>query len=254
MALSRTCSLRSSNVFFRSKLPSMAIARRQFSVIDRLADSFDYEKKREKELQRYLDKYKNDFRINWREATSNKKPMAGNQPFKASTSIEFPAFVADSLPGKKTTFPDCLRGKVSLVLIWCRGTLEDELNSYYNPFKETFGSEPKAQLLEVNWDDGRLARWAHNFISRNFRMDLLPERKASELCYYGDFDHVKERLFLHNRFVVHAFLVDQQARVRWRALKDARPQEVEALINITKKLLHEPTSIAPPSRVAPKQS
>ena len=63
------------------------------------------------------------------------------------------------------------------------------------------------------------------------------DRHDSFLCYYGSIQELIRRDFIGNLIVGHAFLIDRDGFVRWKACANPTEEELDSMIKCTKLLI-----------------
>ena len=75
------------------------------------------------------------------------------------------------------------------------------------------------------------------FISRKLRENIPQDRHDSFLCFYGSFEKLTSSDLIGNAIVGHAFLIDSEGFVRWKACAKPTKDELESMIKCSKQLL-----------------
>ena len=75
------------------------------------------------------------------------------------------------------------------------------------------------------------------FISRKLREKISQDRHDSFLCFYGSFEKLTSSDLIGNTIVGHAFLIDSEGFVRWKACAKPTKDELESMIKCCKQLL-----------------
>lgn len=94
--------------------------------------------------------------------------------------------------------------------------------------------------LKINVVDGLFFKPFSRLLEKNLRKQRPKERHDTFLCYSGNTKQIKEN-FLENIIVGHAFLVDCNGRVRWKAHANPTDEEIKFMLDCSKLLLKETT-------------
>lgn len=169
-----------------------------------------------------------------------KRFFALGRPSELKDSSPFPGLKTRNLAGKDIDLQKVFPGHVTLLLMWFRGFGETMCEKYRLPFVEKFHSESLAQYYEINVVDGLFFKPFSRLLEKNLRKQRPKERHDTFLCYSGNTKQIKEN-FLENIIVGHAFLVDCNGRVRWKAHANPTDEEIKFMLDCSKLLLKETT-------------
>ena len=133
-----------------------------------------------------------------------------------------------------------LKRRVSVVAIYSRTWAERQVETFLDEEVKSIirNSDGRAQLLELNIEEGRLFRgilWA-------LRGNIREKRKEAWQRYLllsGIKDNAREILGLMNHKAGYVYLVDEEGKIRWAGSGDALPAEKEALISGLRRLIVE---------------
>jgi len=175
-----------------------------------------------------------------REFRSNggKRFFALGRPSELKDSLPFPELKARNLAKKEVDLQQVFPGHVTLVLLWFRGIGEAMCDKYRLPFMQNFQTEPLAQHYEMNVVDGLFFKAFSRMFERNLRKQRAAERHDTFLCFTGNSKPIKEN-FLENTIVGHAFLVDCNGLVRWKAHANPTDEEIKFMLDCSKLLLKD---------------
>ncbi|XP_044178314.1 uncharacterized protein LOC114962080 isoform X2 [Acropora millepora] len=143
-----------------------------------------------------------------------KRFFALGRPSELKDSLPFPDLKARNLAKKEVDLQKVFPGHVTLLLLWFRG----------------FG--------EVNVVDGLFFKPFSKWFERNLRAQRPVERHNNYLCFSGNAKSIKER-FLENTIVGHAFLVDGNGLVRWKAHANPTDEEIKFMLDCSKLMLKD---------------
>lgn len=167
-----------------------------------------------------------------------KRFFALGRPIELKDSLPFPDLKARNLAKKEVDLQKVFPGHVTLLLLWFRGFGEIMCDKYRLPFVKSFKCEPKAQCYEVNVVDGLFFKPFSKWFERNLRAQRPVERHNNYLCFSGNAKSIKER-FLENTIVGHAFLVDGNGLVRWKAHANPTDEEIKFMLDCSKLMLKD---------------
>ena len=176
------------------------------------------------------------------------------KPFVADTSVipaaearVFPSLTAETLVDSELSLPADCRGKVTLVALSFKQFGYVQLASWIAPFqhaalelrvgggssrasRKSGGGAPAVQVLQVSAMEGG---FINSLLKGSVKSGLVRSTpaamQASSAVFVGDCDPLCEGLGVENRLLGWAFLVDADARVRWRGCGTALPEEIESL-------------------------
>ena len=75
------------------------------------------------------------------------------------------------------------------------------------------------------------------FISRALKNAIPKDRHDNFLCLYSSLKQLRSRELLGNIVVGHAFLIDRNGLVRWKACAEPTGDELVSLSKCTKQLI-----------------
>ncbi|XP_068753563.1 uncharacterized protein [Montipora capricornis] len=167
-----------------------------------------------------------------------KRFFALGRPSELKDSLPFPGLKARNLVKKEIDLQRVFCGHVTLLLLWFRGFGEAMCDKYRLPFVENFHSEQLAQCYEINVVDGLIFKPFSRWFEKNLRKQRPVERHDHFLCFDGNARPIKEK-FLENTIVGHAFLVDCNGLVRWKAHANPTDEELKFMLDCSKLLLKD---------------
>ena len=164
------------------------------------------------------------------------KPDKGRQPMKEHTNIGalFPAVTAKNLEGTMATVPDDARGKVTLVAVAFLQQNQGQLDSWLNPFVETFGSRDDVTFYEIPMISSGYI-FMKPMIDMGMRGGLPQFKHKHVVTMYGDVRRYTDILGIDPRYG-HAFLLDREGAVRWQGRGYATPEALRDLVDTAEKL------------------
>jgi hypothetical protein len=121
---------------------------------------------------------------------------------------------------------------VTLSRLYCQPMID----SWRIPFEKEF---PNLKLYELELVP-QVGYWWFGPIIRYFQRKTTEPRRIPLTLFYngiGKVTDMKGALNMTNRLVAYPFLVDQKGLIRWKAVGLAKPEEIEAMILVTKQLL-----------------
>ena len=198
--------------------------------------------------------------------TNGKPFVAEAQITKAADAKSFPAVTAETLGGPEMALPASLQNKVSLVAVSFKQFGFVQLDSWIQPFLEVVtaasaaddasgkmlkqqrkkragrsrGGSGSMQIVQLSaLEGGFIANLLKGSMKGGLLKAIPPDRHATALVFVGDVDPLCEGLAISNRLIGHAFLVDPNGKVRWRACGAATEEEVRHLRTCVAELLAE---------------
>jgi len=176
-------------------------------------------------------------------ANSSSAPPASSQmPFA------FPEIEATDLEGAAVTLPQSFESRVTLVAVSFRQIGTETLGSWIAPLARRLVASSRARN---HTKIVQLTILEHSFL-RLFRPWILAEQRRQEaksqepdlvrtnkLVRIGDTESQRESLGIHNRLAGYVYLVDHEARVRFRASGAATDTELDILFDQTVRLVAE---------------
>lgn len=200
--------------------------------------------------------------------TNGKPFVAEAQITKAADATSFPAVTAETLGGPvaEMALPASLQNKVSLVAVSFKQFGFVQLDSWIQPFLEVVtaasaaddasgkglkqqrkkragrgrGGNGSTQIVQLSaLEGGFIANLLKGSMKGGLLKAIPPERHATALVFVGDVDPLCEGLAISNRLIGHAFLVDANGKIRWRACGAATEEEVRRLGTCVAELLAE---------------
>ncbi|KAL9971360.1 hypothetical protein ACROYT_G023873 [Oculina patagonica] len=170
--------------------------------------------------------------------TGGKRFFALEKPSEVKDSLPFPNIKARTLSQKEVDLQQAFVGHVTLVLLWIKAFGEAMCDKYRLPFMEQFHEEPLAQHYEISVVDGIFFKAFSRLIETNLRKRKDIERHDNYLFFSGNLKPIKEK-FLENEIVGHAFLVDSNGLVRWKAHANPTDEEIKHMLDCSKLLLRD---------------
>ncbi|KAJ7393552.1 hypothetical protein OS493_006537 [Desmophyllum pertusum] len=170
--------------------------------------------------------------------SGGKRYFALGKPSELKDSSPFPEVKAKTLSKKEVDLQQAFAGHVTLVLLWFRAFGEVMCDKYRLPFTEHFHAEPLAQHYEINVVDGIFFKAISRLLENNLRKQKAIERHDNYLCFRGNSKPLKEQ-FLENKIVGHAFLVDCNGLVRWKAHANPTEEEIKYMLDCSNVLLKD---------------
>ena len=167
----------------------------------------------------------------------------------AATAPTFPSVTADALLGGEISLPAAAHGKITLVALSFKQFGFVQLPSYIEPFqaeaaalqakgcgsaskgKGGASSKPaQAQVVQLSaMEGGFIANLLKGSVTAGLLKATPASLHATSAVFVGDVDPLCNGLEVDNRLLGHAFLLDADAKVRWRACGAATPDEVKGL-------------------------
>eukprot|EP00041_Stephanoeca_diplocostata_P014139 m.253864 g.253864 ORF g.253864 m.253864 type:complete len:277 (-) comp19596_c0_seq1:1196-2026(-) len=152
----------------------------------------------------------------------------------------FPTMHGKTIAGTSVTLPREWRGKVTLVLLGCRGYCKPMLDAYEEQFTAAFGTERKCQVFTLWIVEQAIFRKIMGSMFENSIRKTMPDVGEQErtICYLGsDVPQIKQHLDIFNAITGYAFLVDKHGRVRWQAHGYPDAEEIVTLKRGVSELL-----------------
>ena len=133
------------------------------------------------------------------------------------TEARFPPITGVTLAGRTRTLPEGFDASLNLVFVTFRRASQATLDSWLPVAADLEASAPALRYYELAVLDRRLAL-ARPIIDRALR-HTLPDAAARErtITSYTDLRTVRRALDIDASDTVHAFLVDRDGDVYWRA-------------------------------------
>ena len=92
-------------------------------------------------------------------------------------------------------------------------------------------------FLQINAVDSWFYGIFRSFIANSLRKKVSKSRQDNFLCYYGSLQELSGQDLIGNFLVGHAFLIDREGYVRWKACAKPTEEELDAMVKCTKLLL-----------------
>jgi len=170
--------------------------------------------------------------------SGGKRFFAFEKPSELKDSSAFPKIKARTLSQKEVDLQQAFVGHVTLVLLWIKAFGETMCDKYRLPFMEHFQEEPLAQHYEISVVDGFFFKAFSRLIESNLRKRKAVDRHDNYLFFTGNLKPIREK-FLENEIVGHAFLIDSNGLVRWKAHANPTEEEIRYMLDCSKLLLKE---------------
>ena len=172
-------------------------------------------------------------------------------------SPRFPSLSTESLASSAETIqlPEHFKGEVTLVALSYKDIGAQALPSWIEPFMSSVGSYGSgagggrarrdgrraggAQLVQLTIAESSLYRVFRGSLVSSLRRLVDISRHHSYLVHVGGGGAVRDlraALEIKNRLVGYVFLVDSDARVRWRGCGEATTEEIDRMIECAQGL------------------
>ena len=165
--------------------------------------------------------------------TKGKPFVAAAGVREAKESQHFPSVTGETLKGGELSLPAACRGKVTLVALSFKQFGFVQLESWVKPFLANRGAlkgKPPVQVVQLSaMEGGFIANLLKGSVVSGLTKATPPALHGNSLVYVGGLDLLCEGLDVSNRLVGHVFLVDPEARVRWRGCGPASGLELDRL-------------------------
>ncbi|KAI9092880.1 ATPase assembly factor ATP10 [Phlyctochytrium arcticum] len=156
---------------------------------------------------------------------------------KANASPLIPNPVTKSLSGNTTDVLSLVaEKKASLVTFAFSAFGEPHVKSFTDKFLEEFDSEPSVQLVQLNIEENWIKAPVLRLMTPFIRRKVPKERRDRYLMYYASIAESRRAAGMTNSVLGWVNLVDSEGRVRWQAHGPAKPQELNAMIKLTREL------------------
>lgn len=152
------------------------------------------------------------------------------------TDTLFPTLSAKTLAGTEITYPDDIKGKVSLILIAFERNTQRVLDSWINPFQKEFQTESGVQFFEIPM---LKRRWIimSPIIDGGMRSGIPEEKHGNVTTFYGDIDKYCEKLLIEDKSDGYVFLLDKTGRIQWYNRGLATPEKLTLLFQKIRSLM-----------------
>ncbi len=137
------------------------------------------------------------------------------EPIFAVEGRQFPPLTATTLDGKTVSFPDDLRGNLSLIVIAFPRWVQPVQETWTGPFEHAFSGNPRVKTYLITVVAGRLGEPLVSRVDEALRGALPPEKHDRVLTYAGNLDEYSRELSLGDISLVYLYLVDGEGTIRW---------------------------------------
>jgi hypothetical protein len=148
----------------------------------------------------------------------------------------FPEITSKSLAGNVVTFPEAMRGKVTLICIAFVRSAQNMIDSWVQPFERKFGKDSRFAVYEIPMinEAWKVLSW---MIDSGMRGGIQAEKHDNVVTFYGDYSGYQKILGMEDTNLAHFFLLDPKGTIRWKGQGYARPETERELIETAKTLL-----------------
>ena len=147
---------------------------------------------------------------------------------------KFPEVKDDSLEKTPVFLPDAARGKVTLIAVAFLRESQSQIDSWLEPFVESFGNKEGFTFYEVP-----MLHWGYKFmrfmIDGGMRGGIPQEKHKHVVTMYGDVEKYIKALNLDLRYG-YAFLLDREGIIRWEGQGFSTPETLKALFETAERL------------------
>ena len=147
---------------------------------------------------------------------------------------KFPEVKDDSLEKNPVSLPDAARGKVTLIAVAFLRESQSQIDSWLEPFVESFGNKEGFTFYEVP-----MLHWGYKFmrfmIDGGMRAGIPQEKHKHVVTMYGDVEKYIKALNLDLRYG-YAFLLDREGIIRWEGQGFSTPETLKALFETAERL------------------
>jgi len=147
---------------------------------------------------------------------------------------KFPEVKDDSLEKNPVSLPDAARGKVTLIAVAFLRESQAQIDSWLEPFVESFGNKEGFTFYEVP-----MLHWGYKFmrfmIDGGMRAGIPQEKHKHVVTMYGDVEKYIKALNLDLRYG-YAFLLDREGIIRWEGQGFSTPETLKALFETAERL------------------
>ncbi|CAN0071483.1 unnamed protein product [Sphacelaria rigidula] len=173
---------------------------------------------------------------------------ASTELISAKLAQDFPPLEASSLSGKTVRFPGVLKGGVSLVGVFHRGSGFQMMSSWLEPFEEAFGiasgsqsvvaGQPKVpKVIQLSLIDSWLMKVLKTLAVSGMAKGVPDDKRDTFFFRFGKTEELQKNLDIRSRVSLDLYLVDEMARVRWRGNGHGTPSEIESMIRCARELV-----------------
>jgi hypothetical protein len=147
----------------------------------------------------------------------------------------FPKITSKSLAGNSVTFPESLKGKVTLICIAFVRSAQNMVDSWAQPFEQKFGKDNRFAVYEVPMINKawKVISWV---IDSGMKSGIPVEKHDTVVTFYGDYSEYQKTLGMENTNLTYVFLLDQNGIIRWKGQGYARPEAERELFEIAETL------------------
>jgi len=146
----------------------------------------------------------------------------------------FPEISAKTLENKPAKIPVDAKGKVTLVGIAFLRESQSQLDSWLNPFFETFGKRDGFMFYEVPMISSGY-KFMKFVIDGGMRSGIPEFKHKHVMTMYGDVEKYSEALKIDPQ-KGHAFLLDREGIIRWQGEGLATAEAIQELSDAAEKL------------------
>lgn len=144
---------------------------------------------------------------------------------------KFPELKAETLSGKKITFPSVTEGKYALILMAFRRGTQPKVDSWLNPFIGEFGAKPNVTFYEIPMISGGW-KIIGGWIDSGMRQGV-PEQKHDHVAtYYGPLKKFTDALNIDDLSGCYVFLLNPEGEIIWRETGWAEKNKLEHLFKV----------------------
>jgi len=131
------------------------------------------------------------------------------------TLQKFPIIVAETLSGKKITFPEVTKGKFAFILIAFKRQTQGEVDSWLDPFIKEFGKHKSVTFYEIpmistGW------KWMSGWIDAGMRAGVPKSKHDHVATYYGPLSKYFNHFNVKDPGTVYVFLLDKQGNIIYK--------------------------------------
>ncbi|HET8687570.1 MAG TPA: hypothetical protein VFM18_13040 [Methanosarcina sp.] len=147
------------------------------------------------------------------EKAENSETKAINQPEASPEKIgkniigqPFPEITSKSLADNVVTFPEAMRGKVTLICIAFVRSAQDMIDSWIQPFEREFGKDSRFAVYEIPMINKawKVLSW---MIDSGMRGGIPAEKHDNVVTFYGDYSGYQKTLGMEDTNLAYVFLL-----------------------------------------------
>ncbi|RKP02754.1 hypothetical protein CXG81DRAFT_2878, partial [Caulochytrium protostelioides] len=224
-----------------------------------MADFMDVERSNRKREELFHEAFKESYNFEKKEVLLKgfKFAVAGPVLRPAAESPFLPNLLLTSLASGEDRptvklLERVMQKRVSLVTFVYNQFGVPHVNSFLEPFRAAFPSlaspssptptpstaAPSLQVIQCNIEENWAKSMIFKWLLRWLRWKIPRAEHDNYLLGYENIKDARRRAGMSNATLGWVNLVDGRGRVRWQAHGDATPEEIDALITVTKELLN----------------